>query len=126
MNDCIRILVAEDDADLQFVLKSRLEASGFQVETASTGQEALDRVCETPPDLILLDILMPVKDGFAVVEALRAQPMTEKMPVVLVSGSLDTMHELRKNLPNLCVQGYVTKPFNFPRLVSMIHQIVGR
>lgn len=122
----IRLLVAEDDQDLLMVLQTRLEASGFKVETATTGQEALDKIRNSPPDLALLDILLPVKDGYKVVQALRSDPATKELPVVMFSASMQALEEFQKNCDTLKVQGCLPKPFDFQNLVATIRGIVGQ
>ena len=122
----IRILITEDDKDLLEILQLRLEVAGFCIETAVNGQEALDRIDQSAPDIALLDIFMPVKNGIQVVQALRADQKTKDLPVIFISGSLEAVDEVKRNVQNLSVQGYITKPFDFKQLVSTIHQILGR
>lgn len=80
------ILVIEDDSQLRDALSRKLAKSNFTVSTASDGEEAL-RVLETlTPDLILLDLIMPKKDGFAVLEAIKKTPALKNIPVIIASN----------------------------------------
>ncbi|HVO31355.1 MAG TPA: response regulator, partial [bacterium] len=79
------ILVVDDDPDIQKLLGIILAREGFEVENASNGEEALRRVAARKPDLIILDLVMPALDGFAVVKRLREQKSTRRVPVLILS-----------------------------------------
>jgi CheY-like chemotaxis protein len=80
------ILVVDDDPDIRRMLRRMLESDGYHLVEAADGLEALGRVRSEPPDLIFLDLLMPGLDGWGVLRALRQDPATETIPVVLISG----------------------------------------
>jgi CheY-like chemotaxis protein len=80
------ILVADDDELLRQLLEHRLEADGYRVVTASNGQEALERVRIEQPDLVVLDAMMPVLDGFAVLNTLQDDPELRGIPVLMLTA----------------------------------------
>ena len=81
-----RILVADDDADIVDLLRMNLVAGGYEVETAGDGQEAWDKALASPPDLVVLDVMMPKMDGLEVLAKLRAEPRTRDVPVVMLTA----------------------------------------
>lgn len=84
---CARILVIDDDAALVRVLTYRLEAAGFQTESALDGFDGERQARSRPPDLVLLDRRMPGRDGLGTLAALRGAPETAHVPVILLSGA---------------------------------------
>jgi CheY-like chemotaxis protein len=82
-----RILVVDDRDDIRLAMAGLLSAEGYEVFEASDGSQVADRVRKDRPDLILLDIIMPVMDGFDVLEALKKDPRSSSIPVVVVSGA---------------------------------------
>ena len=82
----IKILLVEDDAFLVQVYKLKLEKAGFDVTYLENGEQVLSQAEKLKPDLILLDIILPVKDGFAVLEELKHHPATQKIPVLVLSA----------------------------------------
>lgn len=81
-----RILLVEDEPLLGNLLKQRLEKEGFEIVLARDGEEALARLRETKPDLILLDIILPKISGFELLETLQADPQFERAPVIIISN----------------------------------------
>src|SRR2546423_14808563 len=81
-----RVLVADDDPDMVTILRVNLEAEGYSVEEAGDGVEAWQRARETRPDMVVLDVMMPEVDGFAVLDRMRADPDTCDIPVVLLTA----------------------------------------
>ena len=82
----VKVLVVEDEADIRHLLVEQLEEKGYQVRKADNGAVALQRVKEEIPDVIFVDILMPVMDGLLLVSELRENPDTSGIPVVLVTA----------------------------------------
>lgn len=89
------VLVVDDDTVNRLLLRRRLEREGLGVVTAADGREALSLLAERSVDLVLLDIVMPVLDGFGVLDAIRRDPATALLPVVVISGSEDDRAVLR-------------------------------
>ncbi len=121
-----KILLAEDNEDLLMVLKVRLEGAGFDVETATNGEDALEKIAQMQPDLVCMDIFMPVMDGIKVLQALRNDEHVNNVPVVLLSGSTQAMDSIKKSVLALQVHGYLLKPFEFRSLVATIHEALEK
>jgi len=81
-----KVLLVEDDSFLSSLLRLKLEKSNYEVTHAADGQQALDILVNLKPDLILLDLILPKKNGFEVLEAIRQNPLTEKLPVIIISN----------------------------------------
>jgi len=91
------ILVIDDESGMVDFLKHRLASEGFTVSTAGSGLDGISRAIDLLPDLILLDLRMPVPDGWAVCKSLRANPKTRHIPIIVVTGDLSPGHlELAK------------------------------
>jgi CheY-like chemotaxis protein len=88
-----RVLIIEDDADLRETLAELLRLNGYSVQTAANGQDALQRLRSSdPPRLILLDLMMPVMNGWEFRNALANDPSLSQVPVVVLSGAADASH----------------------------------
>jgi DNA-binding response OmpR family regulator len=85
-SDHVRVLLIEDDRAVSEMYRFKLEQDGYEVTVASDGETGLELARRSPPDLLFLDIRLPNMDGFAVLEALRADPVTEGLPVVILSN----------------------------------------
>lgn len=81
-----KILIVEDEDTLLNVLKDRFEADGWEVAVAVDGEEAISVIKESPFDLVLLDLIMPKKDGFEVLKEVRSNPKFENLPIIVISG----------------------------------------
>jgi two-component system, OmpR family, alkaline phosphatase synthesis response regulator PhoP len=81
-----KIFVAEDDKYLASAYRLKLGKAGFEVQVAGDGQELLNLLQTATPDIIILDLIMPVKDGFSTLQELRANPAWEKIPVIVASN----------------------------------------
>jgi len=117
-----RILVVDDDEHIQKSLSQYLEMEDFEVEVASSGQEALERAALQAFDLVLMDIMMPEMDGFEVVEILRAQEATSRVPIILLTARGQDTDVLKGY--HLGVSSYLTKPFNLDELVETIREVL--
>jgi two-component system cell cycle response regulator DivK len=118
----IRILVAEDNPANRELLRERLEASGYSVTEACNGQEALDMIAQSQPDLLLLDISMPVLDGFATVRKIRENPQLSALPILAVTAY--AMRGDRENVLNAGFDGYLSKPINARDLASELERLL--
>jgi CheY-like chemotaxis protein len=118
-----KILVVDDEESIRTVLEFTLAQAGYEADTAANGDECLEKVYAFEPDLILLDIMMPQVDGWEVMRLLRANPETEKIPIVLLTAK----GEIRDKLAAL-QQGatdYVTKPFAKADLLQRLGEILA-
>lgn len=117
-----KILIADDDVILTEMLRFRLEGARHEVVTAADGMEALRKAEEDDPDLIILDSMMPVIAGPEVLARLRAEPGTEKTPIVMLTardGENDIVAALRGG-----ANEYVTKPFIPQELMVRIEKLL--
>ena len=117
-----RILVVDDHEDNVEVLRARLEARGYDVQGANSGQEALDKVAEWVPDLILLDVMMPDMDGLEVVSRLKADRNLPFIPVIMQTA-LDSTERMVAGL-EAGADDYVTKPINFAELEARVRSLL--
>jgi DNA-binding response OmpR family regulator len=118
-----KILVVEDDQDLAELLSFNLRNAGFAIGTASDGVEALKKARSAAPDLILLDLMLPELDGFAVCEILRHDPATASVPIIMLtamSGELARLAGLEAG-----ANDYITKPFSPRQLLARVEAILG-
>ena len=116
-------VLAEDDPDIQLVARLALKRAGFNVTVVGNGQEALDAVQRTPPDVILLDWMMPELDGPETCRRLKSDPATAGIPVVFLTAKSQEA-EIQRGL-SLGAAGYVTKPFDALALGQQIKDIVA-
>ena len=116
-----RILIADDDPIILRLLQVNLDLEGFAVDTAARGEDALARARETPPDVILLDVMMPGLTGWDVARQLKEDARTAGIPIVFLSAR--TQEEDLRRGEELGVAAYVTKPFDPGDLVELIHQL---
>ncbi|MCC7116959.1 MAG: response regulator [Anaerolineales bacterium] len=113
------VLVADDQPDNITLLGRYLEFEGYNVLTAADGVEALKVIQDRQPDLVLLDINMPHKDGFVVLEEIRANPFTEHIPVIILTAARLDPADMQSGF-NLGADDYVTKPFDRHELMARI------
>ena len=118
------VLAVDDEADITELLKFHLTRAGCEVETAASGRAALERIQARPPDLILLDLMLPDIDGFGVCEILRRQPATATLPVVILSawGTTDSQ-SLGLELGALA---YLTKPCTPKVVVELVQSLLAQ
>jgi DNA-binding response OmpR family regulator len=119
-----RILVVDDNLDSVLILRSMLEAQGFNVRVAQSGLEALDRLKEEVPDLVLLDVMMPEMSGFEVLERIKSTHATSRVPVILVTAKVqdeDVMTGYQYG-----ADYYITKPCTAKQLLYGISLVLDR
>lgn len=118
-----KILVAEDNAVNRELLRELLENSGYTVVEACNGQEALQILEREQPDLLLLDISMPVLDGFGTVRKIRENPALSALPVLAVTAY--AMRGDREKILNSGFDGYLSKPVNSRSLAEELDRHLG-
>ena len=116
-----KILVVEDDLDIQELLKNFLQEVGYEVNLASDGVEALSVFSASQFDLVLLDVMLPKIDGFAVCELIRKQSQVPIIMLTALSGEEEQIRGL-----DLQVDDYITKPFSMPILIRKIAAVLRR
>lgn len=118
-----RVLIVDDEASLRSLVRANLEVDGFEVYEAVDGLEAMDTVKNTRPDLILLDIMMPGKDGIEVLEELAADQSLRTIPVILLTAKGE-LEDLEKGVA-LGARGHITKPFDPEQMVRTVKAALG-
>ena len=122
MAESKKILVADDEQQLALAVKIRLQSKGYTVVTASDGQQALQLAAQEKPDLIILDVLMPVMDGYSCVRELNSKFGRGKIPVIVL-----TARDRMKDLFELeGIEDYVIKPFDHEDLLLRIERVFKR
>jgi signal transduction histidine kinase len=114
-----KILVADDDPSISRLLEDVLSACGFESETARDGEEVLLKAASCHPDLILLDVMMPKKDGYQVLKILRDNTKTADIPVIIVTGKAEIPDKVTGL--DLGAGDYLTKPFSVEELIARIN-----
>jgi DNA-binding response OmpR family regulator len=118
-----RIVVVDDERDVVDLLKTILEVEGFTVEIETDGRAALSRILADPPDLFILDLMMPDLDGFELLKLLRLDPRGARLPVLIVSAR--TGHQDQIESLQLGADAYICKPFSPRELVRQIRQLLS-
>jgi two-component system phosphate regulon response regulator PhoB len=118
------VLVVEDEAALATMLRYNLEKQGYRVEEAADGQEALTRIAETQPDLVLLDWMLPQMSGLEVCRQIRRRSSTRDLPVIMVTARTEDQDAVRGL--NTGADDYITKPFNIDSLLARMRALLRR
>ena len=113
------ILVVDDDRAIRDVVSDILEMSDYRVRTASNGVEALDQIRVEPPAAVLLDLMMPVMDGWEFLEQCRRRGPCADLPVAIMSAA----HDAASAASKLGVQGYLTKPFELEAVLAVVDRL---
>ncbi len=119
----MRILIAEDHPDNREMLTRRLERRGYEVFTAENGAEAVERAKECAPDLILMDISMPVMSGLEATRALRRIPATQHIAIVALTAH--AMESARLECMEAGCDAFATKPVDFAGLLATIESVAA-
>ena len=114
------VLVIEDEAPIRENLERFLALEGYAVESAENGARGMERIRTRRPDLILCDVMMPVKTGFEVLAELRRDPLLARIPFVFITASAEK-EDISKGL-DLGAADYVTKPFNLSELAALVRR----
>ena len=118
------ILVVEDEAPLLTLLRYNLEKQGFRVEEAADGEEALARVAEARPDLVLLDWMLPSLSGLEVCRQIRRRPATRDLPVIMLTARTEQQDAVRAL--DTGADDYISKPFEMENLLARIRALLRR
>ena len=116
-----KILACDDEKNILRLVQVNLERAGYQVVTASDGKEALQKVAQERPDLVVLDIMMPYMDGFEVLQNMRRNRATRDIPVIMLTAKSQDADVFRGWQSG--VDCYLTKPFTPVELVSFVNRI---
>lgn len=118
------VLLVEDEAPLVTMLRYNLEKKGFRVEEAGDGHEALARLAEIEPDIVLLDWMLPGLSGIEVCRQIRRKPATRDLPVIMITARVEDQDMVRGL--NTGADDYVTKPFNMDALLARMRAALRR
>lgn len=113
-----KILMVDDESDIVSTVEFRLKSCNYEVITAGNGQEGLEKAAKEKPDIILLDINMPVMNGHEMLERLRSRPDLKHIPVIMLTAYSDRADIGKAS--ELGISNYVTKPFDFADLTEKI------
>lgn len=119
-----RIVVAEDDPMVMELITTRLELAGFRTFTARNGSEALRRIAEIRPDGLVLDINMPVLDGFQVLERMKIGQSVHRTPTLVLTAR-NRPEDVKKAI-GLGARDYIAKPFKDDQLIARVHRLVRK
>ena len=119
-----RVLVVEDEASLSLLLAYNLEAEGYLVERAERGDEAELKLAEAPPDLVILDWMLPGVSGLEICRRLRAREATKTLPVIMLTARGDEGERVRGL--SVGADDYVVKPFSVPELMARVRALLRR
>jgi CheY-like chemotaxis protein len=117
------ILVVDDDPEIVTLLSTRLSRRGYKISTASDGTSALELVKKELPDLVLLDVMMPGKSGWEVARALKQDPATQAVKIMMVTAIGEKTNEI--TAPIYGADAHIDKPFEFEKLEKMIQGLLG-
>jgi two-component system, OmpR family, phosphate regulon response regulator PhoB len=119
-----RILIVEDEEPLTMLLRYNLEAEGYEVETAARGDEADTRLKERPPDLVVLDWMLPGLSGIELCRRLRARPETRQLPIIMLTARGEESERVRGLSTG--ADDYIVKPFSVPELIARVRALLRR
>jgi two-component system, OmpR family, phosphate regulon response regulator PhoB len=119
-----RILIVEDEEPLTLLLRYNLEAEGYEVDIAARGDDAEIKLKESPPDLVLLDWMLPGLSGIELCRRVRARPDTERMPIIMLTARGEESERVRGLA--IGADDYIVKPFSVPELLARIRALLRR
>ena len=119
-----RIIIIEDDPDICEILEYNLQQEGFDIETFHDGQKALDAMLQDPPDLVLLDLMLPGKNGLEIARIIRKDEHTFNVPIIMItarSEEMDVLQGLEQGADD-----YITKPFRPKEVIARVKAMLRR
>ncbi|MFH0799823.1 MAG: response regulator [Pseudomonadota bacterium] len=119
----MKILVIEDEEDTRLFLKDRLEMNGYEVDQARNGQEGLERVRESRPDLILLDVMLPKMNGYQVCRQLKQDEATRTLPIIILTAKAEESDQFWGK--EIGCDDFVTKPFDLDELILKVARLLS-
>lgn len=118
------VLVAEDEPNIVLSLQFIMKKAGFHVRVANDGDQAIREIKKDKPDAILLDIMLPKRDGFSVCETIKSNPEWSSVKVIMLTAK--SRDEDKQRALDLGADDYITKPFSTRQLVERIIELIGR
>ena len=121
-----KILVVEDDPVNQMILSDFLAANGYHMVAASSGPEGLERFERDAPDLLLVDIQLPRKNGFELLREIKGRPEGKATPILLMSAVYNDRDQSNRTIQlGTLADGYLSKPFDLVQLLAQVRQLIG-
>ena len=121
-----KILVVEDDPVNQMILSDFLAANGYETVAASSGPEGIERFDAEAPDLLLVDVQLPRKNGFEVVREIKSRPTGRTTPILLMSAVYNDRDQSSRTIQlGTLADGYLSKPFDLVELLTQVKQLLG-
>ena len=120
----MRILAADDSASMREMVRMSLGSAGFDVTSAADGEEALRLAAATPFDLVLLDVNMPVRDGFDAIRAPRADAQYRHTPILMLTT--ESSPDRKREGKSAGATGWIVKPFDPAQLIATVHRVLLR
>ena len=121
-----KILVVEDDPVNQMILSDFLAANGYETIAAASGPEGIQRFLHDAPDLMLVDVQLPQKNGFDVCREIKATPAGKHLPILLMSAVYSDRDQTNRTLQlGTIADAYISKPFDLVHLLSTVRQLLG-
>ncbi|HEA67173.1 MAG TPA: response regulator [Desulfobacterales bacterium] len=128
MNEKKRILVVDDEPDFASIVQGNLEKEGFEVEVAYNGVEGLEKVKANPPDVIVLDVMMPEKDGYKMCKELKADEQFADIPVIMLTAVGDHVTSTRyshQDGRSMEAEDYLAKPASAEEITTSVKRLLG-
>ncbi|MDE2039140.1 MAG: response regulator transcription factor [Elusimicrobia bacterium] len=120
-----RILIVEDDGDLQQLLSLAFTREGYETHYAFNGQEGYDKVLLLQPDVLVLDLMLPVLNGVEVLKRVTANTLTRDIPIVVMTAHGDKEELLERSIKAQSVREYLRKPFQIGTLLSLVRRLLA-
>lgn len=115
----LKVLMADDEPDVLAIMAKKIKAAGYDIVTATDGQEAWDKIVSESPDVILLDVTMPKLEGFEVLKRLREKPPSKKWQPVIIISAREELKDIQKGF-SLEADHYLAKPCNIDDVLNGI------
>src|SRR5260370_20246011 len=119
-----KILLADDSLTIQKVVELTFSDSGYELVCVANAQKALEHIKQDGPDLVLADVVMPEKNGYEVCEAIKSNPATARIPVLLLSGTFEPFD--RERAERIGADAIVSKPFDSQQLIAQVEALLDR
>lgn len=121
-----KILVVEDDPVNQMILSDFLAANGYETVAASTGPEGIEKFERDAPDLLLVDVQLPRKNGFELLREIKGRPNGKNVPILLMSAVYNDRDQSSRTVQlGTLADGYLSKPFDLVQLLTTVRQLLG-
>ncbi len=123
-NNSKKILIVDDESNTREILRYIFKGGGFIIEDARNGKEALQKVAQDKPDIIILDVAMPEMDGFQACKQLRENPDTKDIPIIFLSAQRDIV-EFIQDMPGATIE-YIEKPCDIVYLIKRVNNLLPK